>query len=210
MKLYYFPVAPNPTKVRLFLAEKAAAGYPIAIEEVAVSLVDGAQRSPEHTARNPMKRLPVLELDDGSYIPESLPIMEYLEELYPEPSLIGRTPRDRAQIRSMERMIETGIMNRIAAYVHATNSPIGVPPSEDAATRAREGLDQALPILEQFFGDGREFAAGDAPSIADCTLAAGFQFGRFGQLEAVQGYPRLVEWDFRYRERPASKAVLLG
>ena len=95
MKLYCFPVAPNPTKVRLFLAEKAAAGRPLNVEEVTVSLPEGEQNAAEHAARNPFKRLPVLELDDGSYILESLAMIEYLDELFPEPSLIGRTARER-------------------------------------------------------------------------------------------------------------------
>ncbi|NNL66850.1 MAG: glutathione S-transferase family protein, partial [Myxococcales bacterium] len=92
MKAYVFPVAPNPTKLRLYLAEKAAAGSEIPIEQVTVSLVDGEQNQPEHLARNPLGKLPVLELDDGSFLSESLAIIQYLEELYPEPPMIGRDP----------------------------------------------------------------------------------------------------------------------
>ena len=87
MKLYMFQVAPNPTRVRLYLAEKAAAGAKIDLQQIAVNLPKGEQRTPDHLARNPLGRLPVLELDDGSYLTESLAIIEYLEECYPE---IGR------------------------------------------------------------------------------------------------------------------------
>jgi glutathione S-transferase len=209
MKLYCFPVAPNPTKVRLFLAEKAAAGRPLNVEEVTVSLPEGEQNEPEHAARNPFKRLPVLELDDGGYILESLAIIEYLDELFPEPSLIGRTARERAATRQMERIIETGVMNQIARYVHATNSPLGLPPNEQEAATARTTLEKTLAVLDTWFADGRSFAAGGEPSIADCTLAAGLHFGRFGGVQFVEAYPNVAAWDRRYRQRPAAKAVLL-
>jgi glutathione S-transferase len=209
MKLYCFPVAPNPTKVRLFLAEKAAAGRPLNVEEITVSLPEGEQNAPEHAARNPFKRLPVLELDDGSYILESLAMIEYLDELFPEPSLIGRTARERATARQMERILETGVMNPIARYVHSTNSPLGLPPNEQEANTARTTLTNTLKILETWFEDGRQFAAGDDLSVADCTLAAALHFGRFGGERFVDGYPRMAEWDRRYRQRPAAKAVLL-
>ncbi len=82
MKLYYFPIAPNPTKVRVYLAEK---GLELPTERV--SLPEGAQRSPDFLAKNPMGKLPVLELDDGSFVNDSNAIIEYLEEVHPEPSL---------------------------------------------------------------------------------------------------------------------------
>ena len=87
MKIYYFPIAPNPTRVMVYLREKN-----IALHEVFVDLRKGEQLSPEHLARNPAGALPVLELDSGEYITESLPIMEYLEELHPDPVMIGREP----------------------------------------------------------------------------------------------------------------------
>ena len=86
MLLYVFPVAPNPTRVRLYLAEKKIAGARIDLEEVNVDLRAGQQRSPEHLARNPFGRLPVLELADGTHLTESLAVIQYLEELYPDPA----------------------------------------------------------------------------------------------------------------------------
>ena len=80
MKLYWFQVAPNPTKVRLYIAEKIAGGAAIELEQVVVNLPKGEQHSSEHQARNPFGSLPVLELelelDDGSYLIESLPIID--------------------------------------------------------------------------------------------------------------------------------------
>ena len=78
MKLYVFMMAPNPTRVRLVVAEKRAAGAAIDLPEVMVNLIEGEQRKPEHLARNPMGKLPVLELDDGRFLTESGAIIEYL------------------------------------------------------------------------------------------------------------------------------------
>ena len=99
MKLYFFPVAPNPTKVRLYVAEKRAAGGTLDLTEELVDLPKGAHKQAEHLARNPLGRLPVLELADGTYLTESLAIIEYLEEISPEPPLIGRH-RARARTRA--------------------------------------------------------------------------------------------------------------
>lgn len=210
MKLYVFPVAPNPTKVRLYLAEKAEAGHGIELEEVTVSLPEGEQNTAEHAARNPFKRLPVLELDDGSFLIESLPILEYFEELHAEPSMIGTDPLERARVRSLERICETGVLSPMAGLVHATNSPLGLPPNPAIQETTKATLSGVLPVLEQWMEDGRDFVAGERVTIADCTLAAAFQFGRFGQCIDIDAYPRLARWDARYRERPAAKAVLIG
>ena len=113
MKLYYFPIAPNPTKVRTYLVEKN-----IELELELVNLGRGEQKSSGFLEKNPMGNLPVLELDDGSHLSESLAIIEYLEELHPEPPLIGETPAERARVRSLERLIDTGVLGPIAAFVH--------------------------------------------------------------------------------------------
>lgn len=211
MKLYMFPVAPNPTRVRLYLAEKAEAGAPIPLTEVPVSLPDGAQRHPEHLARNPRGALPVLELDDGTHLTESLAIVEYLEELHPEPPLLGRTPRERARVRELERIAEMGVLLPVAFVVHATRSPLGLPPSPEVADRFRARLPVGLGSLDAALADGRPFLGGGRVTIADCTLAAALQFGRFGGLglDLDADHPRLAAWDARYRERPAAKAVLV-
>ncbi len=209
MKLYFFPVAPNPTKLRLYLAEKAEGGTTVELEEIAVNLREGEQHAPRHRARNPFQKLPVLELDDGSFLIESLPIIEYLEELHPEPSLIGRDPLERARVRELERIAEQGVLSRMAGIVHATNSPLGLTPRPEIAEFFREGLPKSLSVLDQKLADGRPFLAGDWPSIADCTLAAALQFGRFGKVELDPAYTNIVRWDRAYRERVPAQSVLV-
>ena len=208
MKLYVTPVAPNPTRVRLYVAEKIAAGAEMDLSEVRVNLVKGEQNSPTHLARNPFGRVPVLELGDGSHLGESLAIMEYLEELHPEPPMIGREPLERARVRELERIAEMGVLQPVARIVHATNSPLGHAPDPAIADYFRHALEKALSVLEEAIADGREFVAGDRCTIADCALQAAFQFARYGKLGAYESYPHLLRWDEAYRARPAAGAVL--
>jgi glutathione S-transferase len=210
MKLFYFPIAPNPTRVRLYLAEKAAAGATLELTEQLVDLRGGEQRKPEHLARNPLGKLPVLELADGSFLTESLAIVEYLEELHPEPALIGRTPEARARVREIERIAELGVLQPIARIVHGTKSPLGLAPAPAVAEHARAALPDGLAVLEARLSDGRPFLAGDAVSIADCTLAAGFQFARFGGVALPGGLTHLARWDRSYRERAPARSVLVA
>jgi len=195
VKLYYFPVAPNPTKVRVYLAEK---GLEVASQRV--SIPEGEQREPEHLARNPLGNLPVLELDDGSFLTESLAIIEYFEELHPDPPMIGRTPEERARTRSIERVAELGVLAGVARIVHATRSPLGLPPLPEVADHARATLPGPLGLL-----DGRlalhPFVAGEAPTVADCTLFAGLNFGRFFGVEVAPDYPNVAAWLERFEAR---------
>lgn len=209
MKLYVFPVAPNPTRIRLYLAEKREAGAEFDIEEITVNLREQEQRSAEHLERNPLAKLPVLEIEDGVFLTESLAIIEYLEELVPEPPMIGATPRDRARTRELERIIEIGVLRPIAGIVHATASPLGWPPNPAVAEHYREMLPQNLAIVEERLRDGRPLLMGDRPSIADCCLAAALQFGRMGKVDLDPAYKNIARWDTAFRERLSAKQVLL-
>jgi glutathione S-transferase len=207
--LHFFPVAPNPTKVRLYIAEKEAGGAALGVDESLVNLPSGEQNSPAHLARNPLGKLPALELDDGSYVVESLAIIEFLEELHPEPAMIGRDPRERARVRELERICDLGVLLSIGRWVHATRSPLGLPASPEIAENAREALKRPLQLLDSCLADGRTFVAGSQPTVADCTLAAALQFGRFGEFALDPSLENLHAWDQRYRERPAVKTVLV-
>jgi glutathione S-transferase len=208
VKLYVFPIAPNPTRVRLYLAEKAEAGTRIPLEEIPVNLREGEQKLPAHLARNPFGKLPVLELDDGSHLLESLAIIEYLEDLHPEPPMIGRQPLERARVRELERIAEVAVLHPVARILHATNSPLGLPPNPGVASLFGELLPEGLSVLDERLADGRPFVAGERVSVADCTLQAAFQFARFGKID-LGDFEHLAHWDRDYRARPAARAVLL-
>ena len=209
MKLYVMPVAPNPTRVRLYVAEKNAAGARIDVTEIRINLVKGEQNAAEHLARNPFGRVPVLELPDGTYLGESLAIIEYLEECYPSPPLIGSEPLERARTRELERIAEMGVLQPVARIVHATNSPLGITANPEIAAFFRPALNKALGVLNETLADGRAFVTGDSCSIADCTLQAALQFGRFGKADLDPSFDRIVEWDARYRERETARSILL-
>ncbi len=211
MKLYFFPIAPNPTKVRLYLAEKAHGGAQIPLELHTVSIPEGEHQSEAHRARNPFGTLPVLEFDDGRCLLESLAIIEYLEERFPSPPMIGENAEERAIRRQIERIADLRVLGTIAGLVHATRSPLGGPPCEVTAARNREALPKGLGWLEALASDGRPFLAGQTPGVADCTVAAALQFGRFRELPEValaDDYPNLHRWHEAYRERPPAKEVL--
>ncbi len=209
MRLYVFPVAPNPTKVRMFLSEKAAGGAKIELEQVTVNLPGGEQKRSEHLGRDEFGKVPLLELDDGTHLIESLAIIEYLEELHPDPPLIGRSALERARVRELERIAELGVLRVVAQIVHTTDSPLGLPPISEVADYFRAALPAALGALDQRLADGRPFLAGERPSIADCTLAAAFQFARFRKVEIDPACANLARWDRAYRQRPSAQSVLV-
>ena len=101
MKLYSHALAPNPRRVRIFAAEK---GIELALQDI--DILAGESRTPEFLAKNPSGGVPVLELDDGSCLAESVAICRYLEGLHPEPNLFGRDLREQAQIEMWSRRME--------------------------------------------------------------------------------------------------------
>ena len=195
MKLYTFPPAPNPARVGFYLREKG-----MEIDAVLVDFTKGEQNSPGHLARNPAGTAPVLELDDGSFLTESLAIIEYLEELYPEPPMIGTDPLSRARTRAVERDIEFNVLLRIIRYVHAHRSPLGLPPNPGIAEAELARLPTGLGRVEARLA-GNEFIMGDHPTIADCTLLAALNFGRFAELTPGEGHPNISAWFERYALR---------
>jgi glutathione S-transferase len=201
LKLYYFPVAPNPTKVRVYLAEK---GRSDALEMVRVSLGEGEQRTPGFLAKNPQGKLPVLELDDGTYVAESLAIIEYLEERFPDPPMIGATPEERAHTRSVERMTDMRVASPVARAVHATRSPLGMPPDPALAADALRAAADGLGLLDDRLAS-TAFIAGDRVSIADCTLWAALTFGAIFGVELDPKFENVSRWKAEFAERPSTQ-----
>jgi len=201
MKLYDFQFAPNPRKLRVYLAEKG-----LSIPRETVDIVKGEQSAPAFLAKNPMGGLPVLELDDGTCLRESLAIIEYLEELHPEPPMIGRTPLERAQVRAIERTADLGLVGGVARVFHNTLSVLpGREPNPETAAVARRDLERPSRYLASLLGDGRGFLAGDRVTIADCTAFAAMEFARTGNLE-IAWPDALAAWFDRFRERPSAGA----
>lgn len=188
MKLYAHPFAPNPARVLLYLQEKS-----LDLDWELVDLQKGEHVDPAHLARNPAGTVPVLELDDGRFVTESLAIIEYLEELHPDPPLIGSTPESRALVRSVERDIEISVLMRLVRWVHAYKSPIGLPADPYLASYELERLPRGLSRVEVRLSQ-TEFAAGDLVTIADITLFASLRFASAFGFELDEAYPRCRDW----------------
>lgn len=203
MKIYTDAVgAPNPKRLRVYCAEK---GLKIPYETV--DIMTGQNRTPEFAKKNPLMGLPVLELDDGSCLTESLAIMEYLEDLHPTPPMIGTTPAERARTRELERICELGVLSP-AATIFQNTSPFfagRLKQSPEAAENARARLAQNLKVIDARIGS-HPYVAGERPTIADCTLLAGLAFAKFGGVELDPAYKNLTRWHAAFQQRPSAQA----
>ncbi|MGH7964202.1 MAG: glutathione S-transferase family protein [Candidatus Binatia bacterium] len=188
MKLYLDTTrAPNPRKVRIYLAEK---GLTLPLKEL--NLRAGEQRTPAFLKMNPFAGVPILELDDGTIIPESLAIMEYLEEIYPEPPLIGADAVTRALVRAWERRCEIGVYLPASRMVHSKG---------EIAEHAKQTLVARLALVNDGL-QGREWVAGQF-SIADIMLFIGLDTASHGQFALDQAWTNLSRWYTVMKARPS-------
>ena len=191
MKLYLDTGrAPNPRKVRIYLAEK---GLTLPLTEL--NLRAGEQRAPEFLKKNPFAGVPILELDDGTVIAESLAIIEYLEEIYPEPPLLGAEPVTRALVRMWERRCEIGV------YLPASRMVLS---KGEVSEHARQILVARLALINDGLA-GREWVAGQF-SIADIMLLIGLDTASRGQFTLDPAWTNLSRWYQAMKARPSVSA----
>jgi glutathione S-transferase len=204
MKLYD-GLGPNPRIVRIALAEKG-----LAPEIIPVDLIANANRAPEHLARNPLGGLPSLETDDGRHLAEVTALVEYLEDLQPEPPLIGTTPEDRAETRMWTRRIDLGLAEPLMMGFRATRARAFFAPrmpllSESAGEEMLARASAFLAFLDTHLA-GRPFVTGPSFTLADILLFAfvdsADQFGL--TLPASPAW--LPAWQSRIHERSSAKA----
>ncbi|MCH2098405.1 MAG: glutathione S-transferase family protein [Pseudomonadales bacterium] len=208
MKLYQVPLAPNPTKVMLYVAEREALGVDFGMEQIIVNTVKGRHKEPEHLARNPFGTVPTLELDDGTFIVESLAIIEFLEDYFSDHRLMPADPVARGQARDVERIVDLRLAGSMGGYGHAVNSPLCYPKDPAKAEALLAAMQAPLDYLEGLLADGRPLLMGESVSVADGTLAASLQFVRYVEADVFGDRPLLRAWDERYRARPAPASVL--
>lgn len=205
MKLYTYPGAPNPRRVHIYLAEK---GLTVPFERV--DIMTRANRTPEFLASvNPLGGLPVLALDDGTHIAESVAICRYFEALHPEPSLFGRTPAEIGRIDMWNRRIEMTFMQPVGlAWVHGSPLTKAVVKHQIAemADQARALARSALAFLDGELAQ-RPFVAGDAYTMADILALTTFDFaGQLNQLHPEPEQKNLLRWHAEVSARPSAKA----
>lgn len=196
--------APNPRKVRIFLSEKG-----IAIEHVRVPILKGAHKSPEFLKKNPLGQLPVLELDDGTHISESIAICRYFEELQPEPALFGTGAVGRALTEMWLRRVEFRLwMPMSQVWRHADERTAAVVPYQfrEFGEANRAVVMMAMHWLDSELADGRAFLAGTDYSIADIALLCGIDFAKFVRMEMPQDCTHLRAWHARVSARPSAMA----
>jgi glutathione S-transferase len=203
MKLYDTRAAPNPRRVRLFAAEKG-----IDLSTVAIDLMKGEHRTPEFLAKNPIGKVPVLELDDGTYLAESHAICEYLEERVPEPSLIGASVDERARVRMWNRRVELEVMAPLLEAFRHSSAFFADKMKQfpDHAEACRETAAKRLAWLDAELGK-REFVSGDRFTIADITLWTTLDFAAaVGEGYDAADLPNLARWHEAMRARPSARA----
>ena len=202
MKLYGSPVAPNPRRVRIFLAEKD-----IEVPTVDVDIIKAENRQPDFLAKNPLGGVPILELDDGAIIAESTAICRYFEETKPEPPLMGLDATDRAIVEMWLRRVEFEVTFPIFQTFRNTHDffkgRITQVPEWGAACKKR-----AIEQLAWLNGEltDRPFVAGDRYTIADIALLVGIDFGRVSEIRIDPEHKNLTRWYGEVSSRPSAKA----
>jgi glutathione S-transferase len=203
MKLYDTPLAPNPRRVRWFMAEKGIDD----IEVVSLNLIKGEHKTPDYLAKAGLANVPALELDDGTTITESVAICRYLESRYPEPNLFGRTPQETAVIEMWMRRAEMMVATPMMLGVRHTHPALAALEQQNAAVgdyNKMSGL-RALKMLDRRLAES-EWLAGERLTIADIIGFVGLDFGRLIKVQAPPELANVGRWTEAMRTRPAARA----
>lgn len=203
MKIIETRTAPNPRRVRIFLAEK---GISVPFEDV--DLKTGPLRTPEFTARNPMQRVPVLVLDDGTWIAESMAICRYFEELHPEPALFGRNPVGRAVVEMWNRRVELGLSAAVMhafRHLHPGMADLEVPQIAEWGQANKPKALVHLRILDDQLA-ANAYIAGSVFSVADITALVAVDFMKPARIALPDDLHHLARWHAAVSARPSAGA----
>jgi glutathione S-transferase len=202
VKLYDSAMAPNPRRVRIFLAEK---GIEVPTEQVDIAKAEN--RKPPFLAKNPMGVLPVLELDDGTCIAESVAICRYFEAVQPDPPLFGVGAVDIAVVEMWNRRMELEVFNAITGCFRNTHDFFKgrIPQVPEWGEVCRGAAEKRLAWLDEVLAE-REFIAGQRFTVADITALCGIDFGRVSQIVVQPEQKNLARWYEAVSSRPSAKA----
>lgn len=205
MKLYDTPMAPNPRRVRIFMAEKG-----IEIPTVNVNLMKGEHRNKEYRALVPNGRVPALELDDGTVLCESIAICRYLESLHPEPNLMGNDALEIAQIDMWTRRLEFELMMPVASafrHVHPAGAKLETQFKDFGLAMKKVGQ-RSFAYLNKILAD-QPYIAGDRYTIADISAICTVQFGAaVSDIHIEEDQIHLKRWADEVGGRPAVQSSL--
>lgn len=195
--------APNPRRVRIYLAEK---GITVPIKEL--SIVARDHKADDFTAKYAPGQVPVLELDDGTMIGESISICRYFEELHPEPPMFGRGALEAAIVDMWIRRVEFILMNPVGAvwaHTHPFTAKVVVPQYTEYGESNRPKAIAAMQVFDKALTDGG-FLAGETYSVADIALLTTIDFARFIGVPMPDGATALRDWHARVSARPSAAA----
>lgn len=209
MKIHDIAGFPNPLRIRIVIAEKGLASQ---IEFVKVDLPAAEHKQPPFLAINPTGTVPVLELDDGTYIAECTAITEYLDNLDGHPTLTGVTPKEKGVIHMMQKRAESELIDAVGIYFHYGTPGLGkqleVYKSPEWSGReawAGKSRDRAPAGMKYFDSvlKTQPYVAGDSFSMADISVIAGLVFAGFANIVVPAECTALLEWKARMDERPS-------
>lgn len=203
MLLYHDLRAPNPRRVRVFLAEKG-----VAYDTIEVSIAAAAHQTPEFRKKNPISLLPVLELEDGRILRESIAICRYIEEQHPEPNLFGADAWERAQIEQWNRHAELELLYPVSQIFRNTHAfwQGRIKQAPEFAEIMREVLAERFAWFDRELGT-RQHIAADRFTVADITALCAIDFGKVSNIRIdAATHPNLAAWHKRVSERPSAKA----
>jgi glutathione S-transferase len=203
MKILQTRTAPNPRRVRIFLAEK---GITVPFEEL--DLMKGALKTPEFTDLNRFQRVPVLLLDDGTAIAESIAICRYFEETNPEPPLFGKGALGRAMVEMWNRRVEQNLLFCVAQafrHLHPAMAHLEVPQVAAWGEANKPRVQETLQFMDEELGN-RRFIAGPDYSVADITALVAVDFMKPARVQRPEGLKNLARWHEEVSARPSAKA----
>ena len=201
MRLHDGGRAPNPRRVQIFLKEKG-----IEIERVQYDINALEQKSEAFTKMNPMQTLPVLELDDGTFLSETVAICRYFDETVPEHNLMGKTPLEKAQIEMWQRRVELNFMMPVAfsfRHLHPGASKIEPVQIAEWGRINQERAARFMGILDRELAS-REYIAGDRFTIADISAFVACQFMKPARVAMDEAHGNLKAWFERIGQRPST------
>lgn len=203
MILYGAPMpAPNPRRVRIFLAEKG-----VVLPETRIDMMKREHKSPEFRAKNSMGQIPTLELDDGVCISETVAICRYFEELHPTPPLFGTTPVERALVDQWIRRVEFTVMMPVGQFwrhAHPRTAAL-LTQFKDFGESNKATYQGAQKYLNREL-EGRDYLVGDTVTMADICLLSTVDFADWIGLPMEDEFESLVAWRARMKARPSADA----
>ena len=203
MKLYDGGRAPNPRRVRVFLAEKS-----VSVPLVPVDLGKLEHKGVEYSAINPVQQVPAVVLDDGFVLTETIAICRYFEELHPEPPLFGTDALSRATVEMWQRRIEFGLLATVAAvfrHLHPAMAAMEVPQVPAWGEANRDRVFRFLDILDDQLAR-REFVCGKRFTVADITGLIAIDFLKPAKLAVPEKLANVRRWHAAVSARPSASA----